>query len=115
MTPPVASLFGKLPTRGDFIRVNAASPEALDWASWLEAGVDAARAAGCGLPGEPVCFFYRRDGANKAMLGVFHSSTDKVGRVFPVSVFCAVDLKASASSFAGMPAVAQALSSKLSP
>lgn len=87
-------LYGKLPTKRDFVAVNAPRDFLMRWEEWLQGGVAASRLSlemgylpaylsaplwrfwlGGDICGVPVC-------------GVFMSSMDGVGRYFPLTVFC---------------------------
>lgn len=90
-TPLAASytLFGKLPNRADFVRVNANHPVALEFDGLIqraaermagEPGTD----AGCASPSGPVDFQYVSHDQRYIMLGVLMPSRDQAGRRYPL-------------------------------
>ncbi len=94
--PISTGLFGKLPARGDFVRVGLPEDFVAAWDGWCRSMLAAARAA----LGEawleawmqaPIWRFLLPAGAcgGQAVLGVWLPSVDKVGRQFPL-VMCAL-------------------------
>ncbi len=79
--------FGKLPERGDFIRVGLASAESSAFETWLGHCVERSRGA---IPHEPVRFLLRFDGL-PSLVGTWVKSRDRVGRAFPLAVFRSLD------------------------
>src|SRR5688572_19130646 len=76
------ALFGKLPTRGDFLRVGQAD-EALRFVeTWLTASVEQSRGE---LAAEPVRFLLVH--ADEVLLGCWVPSRDEIGRQFPFACF----------------------------
>ena len=86
-------LFGKLPTRGDFVRVGLPGNFIEPWDAWLQRALDAARRA-MGerwLPAfldAPVWRFCLPSWAcgPGAVLGLMLPSVDRVGRYFPLTL-----------------------------
>lgn len=89
----VVGLFGKLPARGDFVRLELPGSFVTPWDAWLSAGIAAARAR----LGEawqeawfeaPVWRFVLAPGlaGPDAVAGTFMPSLDKVGRLFPLTI-----------------------------
>jgi type VI secretion system ImpM family protein len=75
-------LFGKLPGRGDFLRVGHAD-EALRFVeTWLTTSVEQSRGE---LAAEPVRFLFAH--ADEALLGCWVPSRDEIGRQFPFACF----------------------------
>jgi type VI secretion system protein ImpM len=82
-----AALFGKIPTQGDFVRLNASTPAALAFDAFLQESLEALRRAGGELVPEPVRFAFFDGGSKSGIFGVFAPSQDSVGRSYPLSVF----------------------------
>lgn len=86
-------LFGKLPTKRDFVAVNAPRPFLEVWEAWLQAGVATSRQ----MLGSNWLEIYNRapiwrfwlgaDFCGEVTLGAFMSSVDGVGRSFPLTIF----------------------------
>lgn len=98
-------LFGKLPTHGDFFRLNVADAAAQLLVAWLQESIEPVYRARLPLPKAPVRFVFRAPPADAALVGVMIASVDKVGRSFPLCAFAAVPARALAS---GYPALAPA-------
>ncbi len=94
--PTVTGFFGKLPTKGDFVRANLPEDFIAPLDAWCRECLAASRQA---LGGDweaawmtaPIWRFFLPPGAcgPQAVLGVWLPSTDKVGRHFPF-VLCAL-------------------------
>jgi type VI secretion system protein ImpM len=96
-----AGLFGKIPAQGDFVRLNASTPAALAFDSFLQESLDGLRRTGGDLVPEPVRFaFFEANGSG--LCGVFSPSRDSVGRSYPLSVFVPLS---SARNVAALPIV----------
>ncbi|MBS1157438.1 MAG: type secretion-associated protein [Proteobacteria bacterium] len=82
------TIFGKLPGRTDFLRINASHPVAQEFDNLLAHGLDSASAAPtwgehydrCG----PTDFFYSSRDGRHAFIGVMHPSRDSAGRRYPL-------------------------------
>jgi len=107
--PPVAGLYGKLPSRGDFVERRLSDAFVDRWDVFLDEGLRAA----AGVLGERfaerylVAPFWRFAlGAGVAgdftVVGVFAPSVDKVGRYFPLTV--AAELAPGVGAAAGIAA-----------
>lgn len=92
----MVALLGKAPCQGDFIRWNAGDPVSQQFHRWLEEGHEAVRRANVLLPAEPIHFVFTAAGGRQALVGVMAPSSDKVGRVFPLTVYMPVDTSALA-------------------
>jgi type VI secretion system protein ImpM len=93
-SPRITGLFGKLPARGDFVRVGLPEDFVAPWDAWCRAMLNASRAAlGDGWEeawmSAPVWRFLLPPGpcGPYAALGVWLPSVDKVGRHFPFAAF----------------------------
>ena len=97
-----AGLFGKLPSRGDFVRINVAGA-GLEFAAHLEASGDICRRAGCD-PLVPESFFlYRAPKSPVALVGMLRPSNDNVGRTFPLAFFTEIEVESAAGNFDILP------------
>lgn len=85
-------VYGKIPSEGDFVRVNASDPSAQSLDVWVQESLEALQRAGVDLPPEPLFFLHQ--GPHPAVppvIGALVPSHDRVGRVYPVLVFARVD------------------------
>ena len=76
------TLFGKLPNRADFVRINATHPAALEFDQLIQHAGER-----LGLPpasGEPVDFQYISRDQRHVMLGILMPSQDQAGRRYPL-------------------------------
>jgi len=90
-------LFGKLPSKRDFIAVNVPREFLSIWEVWLQGGVSASKIA-LGAQWLPAYlsaplwrFWLGADICGMPVTGVFMSSVDGVGRHFPLTVFACAD------------------------
>lgn len=90
--PSGASCFGKLPTRGDFVRANAEGRAMRELDAWMQRGVaEAKRHLGNDLAAAfeasgPMCFFLEVPNAPHALAGALRPSRDRSGRRYPFLV-----------------------------
>lgn len=99
-------LFGKLPSQGDFFRLNVADPAAQALVGWLQEAIEPVYRARLPLPRTPVRFLFRAPPAETALVGVMAASVDRVGRAFPLCAFARMPARDLASAY---PAVGGAL------
>jgi type VI secretion system protein ImpM len=95
------SLYGKLPTKRDFIAIGAPRDFLNAWEPWLQSGVSASRAT----LGEqwqkaflraPIWrFWLGADLCGTSVIGAFMPSLDGVGRYFPLTLFACADQEAA--------------------
>jgi len=97
------ALLGKAPCQGDFIRWNAADPVSQAFHRWLEESHEAVRRANTQLPAEPTCFVFTAPGGRQALVGTLATSSDRVGRVFPLAVYVAIDAAGAAEHLSSLP------------
>lgn len=97
-------VFGKIPSQGDFLHIHANGETVQSFAEFLEEASDSIHPTGCKLPAAPVSFLYRAPGIPTALVGVFAPSTDRLGRVFPLSVFVPFDARELGPRFPAVPA-----------
>ena len=81
------TLFGKLPNRADFVRVNATHPVAIEFDGLIQTSIE--RSAGEGLlsrhaVGGTVDFQYLSRDQRQLMIGVLAPSQDQAGRFYPL-------------------------------
>lgn len=89
------SLFGKLPSKRDFVAVNAPRQFLTPWENWVQAGLAASREQlGKGWQdaylNAPIWrFWLGRDIGGAETVGALMPSVDGIGRYFPLTVFAA--------------------------
>ena len=98
-----ASLFGKLPTALDFVRVNHDYPESIELDRWLQAGLQRLAARGQAWPPGILQFVFVAPAARHALIGVVAPSRDRAGRRFPLTVYGRVPMTALAEGTALLP------------
>ncbi len=81
-------VFGKIPSYPEFISVGSRSKTGRSFERWMQMANDQLARANVELPTTPVGFVFRDDDAASLLIGVLSGSRDKVGRKFPLSVFC---------------------------
>lgn len=121
MTPPVVACLGKIPSHGDFVRLNHGQvPEILVLDRWLLEGMERAYGARGrsfeeslrNLPA--VQFLMQAGGSPRLLAGVMVPSADKVGRVYPLVVAFSLDAPAPGPGYDRLPvAIAPGLQSAL--
>ena len=87
------ALFGKLPARPDFVRVNYAGRAAAELDAWLVQNVEQLHLGKVPLPG-PLRFAFCSARTQHVAFGALAPSRDEAGREFPVTVFDSVPLPA---------------------
>lgn len=83
-------LFGKIPAQGDFFRSNVGDPVVQALVTWMQEATEQVYRSALKLPAAPVRFLFRAPGVPTVVVGVMAASMDKVGRIFPLSVFSTV-------------------------
>ena len=81
-------VFGKIPSYPEFIRVGHAGPTDRSFERWMQMANDQLARAAVSLGTTPLGFCYRDEDANSLLIGVLVGSRDKVGRKFPLAVYC---------------------------
>jgi type VI secretion system protein ImpM len=95
------NLYGKLPTKRDFIAMGAPRDFLNIWEPWLQGGVSASQAIlkeqwqQAFLRAPIWRFWLGADLCGTAVLGAFMPSLDKVGRYFPLTLFACADQEAA--------------------
>ena len=89
--------FGKIPSRGDFVRLNGTDPSIRAFDTWIQNGF---RQASSPLyrtfndaydNGGSSCFVFRPAGGHRPLVGAMHPSRDQAGRRYPFFVADIVD------------------------
>jgi type VI secretion system protein ImpM len=97
-------LFGKIPAQGDFVSMGMASPTGRAFDRWAQMANDQVAEAGRELPAGPLGFCFRDEHGASLLVGVMVGSRDKVGRKFPLSLFCELKMEGG-ERVAGIPGV----------
>jgi type VI secretion system protein ImpM len=92
MANPKLGVFGKLPSAGDFVAHNVASPVARTLQDWMVGEVEGLAAKRKHAPPHPVKFLIRDPNGSAACIGAFAPGRDRVGREFPLAVFSYLDV-----------------------
>jgi type VI secretion system protein ImpM len=111
--PPNICCYGKLPATGDFVRMNAAGPENVAFDGWLGSSLHAARESlgaafqDCYRPALGI-FIYRGDDSSgkepdRGLIGVWSSSGDSAGRMYPMTVATSYDYEDMLQVGAALP------------
>ncbi len=107
--------FGKIPSRGDFVRAGLPGSFVSVWDAWLQAVLPASKLAlGDGWVSAwmeaPIWHFLLQPGAcgPNAAMGVFMPSVDRAGRYFPLTLACVASDAAALIARRGWLAVAEA-------
>ena len=97
------NLYGKLPTKRDFIAIGATRDFLDQWEPWLQGGVSASqtilkdRWQSAFLRAPIWRFWLGADLCGVPVIGAFMPSLDKVGRYFPLTLFAFADHGATIS------------------
>lgn len=81
-------VFGKIPSYPEFISIGSRSKTGRSFERWMQMANDQLARAAVELSATPIGFCYRDEDAGSLLIGVLVGSRDKVGRKFPLSVFC---------------------------
>jgi type VI secretion system protein ImpM len=93
----LCSLYGKLPTKRDFVAVGASRDFLSAWEPWLQSGVSASRATlgeqwqDAFLRAPVWRFWLGAELCGSSVIGAFMPSLDGVGRYFPLTLFACAD------------------------
>jgi type VI secretion system protein ImpM len=99
-----ASVFGKIPSHGDFVAQGTGSETGRAFERWLQMANERMFESKTTLPEAPLGFSYRAPKASSVLLGVMARSRDKVGRVFPLALFWELDDPTAIEHVAVLPA-----------
>jgi type VI secretion system protein ImpM len=100
---PSASLFGKLPSVLDFVRVHHTYPEALALDRWLAASQQYLQTHGQAWPEEALNFCFLPEGAEHGLVGVLAPSRDRAGRKYPVAILAPLPRALIEQHYAAVP------------
>lgn len=81
-------VFGKIPSYPEFVRIGSAGPTDKAFERWLQMANDQLARADVKLSSTPIGFAFRDEKADSLLIGVVVGSRDKVGRNFPLAVYC---------------------------
>ena len=81
-------VFGKIPSYPEFISIGSRGQTDRSFERWMEMANDQLARSAVELSSAPVGFCYRDDDAASMLIGVMVGSRDKVGRRFPLAVYC---------------------------
>ena len=96
-------LYGKIPAQGDFVRVNASDPAAQSLDLWVQEGLDTLHRMGAPFPTDPLYFLHHGGPGLPATIGAMVASQDRVGRVYPMTVYARLDPAWLATRWSGAP------------
>lgn len=100
---PEFGLFGKIPSKGDFVRHNVVDAAARAFEQWVQESNDALRGAGGQLPDKTIRVIFTPPGSDKTIVAVIVPSEDKVGRKFPIVFFALTPAGDTRSHFSTLP------------
>lgn len=111
--PPQIGCFGKLPSTGDFVRLNAGGDEVASFDRWLGSSIDYARRSmgtvfDSAYPQAVGLFVYRGEGKGddppaRGLVGAWCASGDNAGRLYPMTVFGSYDYHQLLATGAALP------------
>ncbi len=93
-------IYGKLPSQGDFVRLNASDPAAQSLDQWVQESLETLARTSLELPPEALFFCHQAPHPSlPALIGALAPSQDQVGRRYPMLVFARVDAAVASSRF----------------
>lgn len=84
-------VFGKVPTHGDFVARGTGSRTGRSFERWAQMANDRMAELGQELPSGPIGFVFRDEAHESLLVGTLIASRDRVGRTFPLALFCELD------------------------
>lgn len=102
-----ASLFGKLPSVLDYVRVNHDTREALALDQWMQAAFQHLAERGTPWPDRGYRFVMRPKACTSSLVGVIAPSRDRAGRKYPLAIFAPLPQPMNAASHAATSLGAQ--------
>ena len=88
-------LLGKLPSHGDFIRINVQGNVWKSFDAWIQEGFHYASEMNAFEEGyvgsDGYAFYFSAPGTGQALIGYLHPSQDSIGRKFPVIIAALID------------------------
>jgi type VI secretion system protein ImpM len=107
---PGAGIFGKIPSHGDFVSRGTGSEVGRAFERWLQMANERLYEAKAQLPAGPLGFSYRGPVPDAVLVGVMVPSRDRVGRIFPLTLFHEVSATSARGCVFAVPgALADAL------
>jgi type VI secretion system ImpM family protein len=98
------SVYGKIPSQGDFVRIHASDPVAQALDIWVQESLEALQRTASEFPSDPVYFVFCPPLQNAhTLIGVMLRSSDSVGRMYPLVIFVRVDPVALGGAYSGFP------------
>lgn len=85
---PSYGWFGKIPSHGDFLSRGTSSRTGRAFEEWLQTANDRVAETKTPLPPGPIGFVYRDELGESLLVGTLTAGRDKVGRTFPLALFC---------------------------
>ena len=112
--PTVVGLYGKHPTASDFLRHNATSAQLKQFDQWLANALSAGErlfddAWGDLFDAGDIAYFLFHDAAtqpDRCSIGAMAPSSDKIGRRFPLILFCELDRSLLIGDYPALPQLA---------
>lgn len=98
-----ASLFGKLPTVLDYVRIDHSFPAAIALDTFLSRAIQDLAVSNLSWPEARQRFVFAPTGVDHALVGVIGKSRDRAGRKFPLSIYAPLPIGALAHGFARLP------------
>ncbi|MGF1468697.1 MAG: type VI secretion system-associated protein TagF [Sandaracinaceae bacterium] len=96
-------LFGKVPTRDDFVRHPVSGDAARSFERWMEAALDALPGVAGRLPPSPVRAVVHPPGADHSVVAAIVPSRDQAGRPHPLTVLALVPRAEVVAAFPLVP------------
>jgi type VI secretion system protein ImpM len=101
------SLFGKLSTTADFVRIHHASEIAVELDVWLNAALQELHSAKLRWPEAPLRFVFLSASQRAALTGVIVDSRDRAGRKFPLAVYRSIPVAPLSQGLPALPLVTE--------
>jgi type VI secretion system ImpM family protein len=100
-----ASLFGKIPSQPDFVRIRATGEVVDAFDAWLQLAFDQLLQRRLSLEEHTTYFIFSHGSSRHVLVGALRASQDSVGRKFPVSAFGVAESSAVAKNLGMVPEV----------
>lgn len=97
------TLFGKLPSALDYVRINHSTPEAIALDQWLQAALQQLAERAIAWPTGHTRFALQPKGCASQVVGVITPSRDRAGRKFPLALFAPLPMSRPRGSSAALP------------
>lgn len=100
---PGASLYGKLPTVLDYVRVNHSYDAAIALDEWLQRCIQDLALANVSWSSQRMRFLFAPPQLEHCLVGTIVGSRDRAGRKFPLAIFTALPVAPLRGAFASVP------------